>query len=447
LNYTLHHGNCLEVLRTLADNSIDSIVTDPPYGLRFMGKRWDYDVPGVEVWRECLRVLKPGGHLLSFGGSRTYHRMAVAIEDASFEIRDQIMWVYGSGFPKSLDVGKAIDAAAGAEREDAVKGGHMGISINGGDGRNERAAELHKYNQINKGALLRGTPVTPAAERWDGWGTALKPAHEPICMARKPLAGTVAANVLEWGTGAINVDGCRVDLHTGDQKGQFGPHKPEYLGDRKTINCYGNGQTRTEANQAVGRWPANFIHDGSEEVTALFPKNADGRNPNGHRINSTADGMPERKNTYSNAWNRIDGKPGYADTGSAARFFYCAKASPGERDAGLEALPKVGNNRYGEYAGTDTHAPKNGSHNFSRNHHPTVKPIALMRYLVRLITPPGGVVLDPFCGSGSTGCGAALEGRRFVGIEREAEYVEIARRRIAHWAASVELPLLALAAD
>ena len=386
MNVDLRHGDCLEVLRTIASDSIDAVVTDPPYGLSFMGKRWDYDVPSVEVWAECLRVLKPGGHLLAFAGTRTQHRMAVRIEDAGFEIRDMIAWVYGSGFPKSLDVSKAIDRMDATEEQerrrlrftawvrgtgatsrqiDEATGTNMGghyttaasqpaimtrehldqcrhllgdvpewverdADIRSVESRNmaerEVVATETRYNEAsgivsagrNERTLIERkitTPSTPEAQQWAGWGTALKPAMEPITMARKPLAGTVAETVLAHGTGALNIDGCRV------------------------------GQ----------RWPANLIHDGSDEPTGLL--------------------------------------------GDAARFFYCPKASMADRDAG--------------------------------NVHPTVKPTALMRYLCRLVTPPGGVVLDPFTGSGSTGKAAVLEGFRFLGIELEAEYVEIARARIA----------------
>ena len=311
----IHHGDCLEVLRTLPDNSVDAVVTDPPYGLSFMGKRWDYDVPSVEVWGECLRVLKPGGHLLAFAGTRTQHRMAVRIEDAGFEIRDMIAWVYGSGFPKSHNL----------------------------------------------------------KDDWQGWGTALKPALEPITVGRKPLIGTVAANVLAHGTGAINVDGCRVGT--------------------ETITAHGGGSgipaIASGSNPHTGRWPANLIHDGSDEVVGL--------------------------------------------TGDAARFFYCAKASKADRDEGCEgfdekpAAAMAGNMVDGQRLagnGTPISTPNR------RNHHPTVKPTALMQYLCRLVTPPGGIVLDPFMGSGSTGAAAMLEGFQFIGIEREAEYVAIARERI-----------------
>ncbi len=311
----LMHGDCLEVLRTLPDNSVDSVVTDPPYGLSFMGKKWDYDVPAVEVWAECLRVLKPGGHLLAFAGTRTQHRMAVRIEDAGFEIRDMIAWVYGSGFPKSLDVSKAIDKAGGTL----------------------------------DGAYDITAPATEAAQQWQGWGTALKPAMEMITMARKPLVGTVAENVLAHGTGAINVDGCRVGCEARPVM-----VRTETVVSATSMNGQSTGATSSGELTTSGRWPANLIHDGSEEPCALL--------------------------------------------GDAARFFYCAKASKRDRE--------------------------------DNNNHPTVKPTDLMRYLCRLVTPPGGVVLDPFMGSGSTGKAAMLEGFQFIGIDISDEYLEIARARI-----------------
>jgi DNA modification methylase len=603
MTYALHQGDCLEVLRTLPDASVDAIVTDPPYGLSFMGKRWDYDVPSVDVWAECLRVLKPGGHLLAFAGTRTQHRMAVRIEDAGFEIRDLIAWVYGQGFPKSadvskhldahekkrwLDVAKAVDKAdhsailaawkeysktassaglsfvksetetgtstpksgsvpehvalqANQENNDAVavlaelssrearpmceemrsvltnadSGEKPGLvryaesrpqrldatCIPTGtvlcvvkDWQSESTADKLKAVEALKtwlgskpssrreatGALcaaltddlklitlnqsktflsfdttrqmacasvisatitestaeslisftadtLRSkaidkaagaerevvgqrdtatggdkatntfmasprmmditAPATDAARQWQGWGTALKPALEPITVARKPLHGTVAENVLAHGTGALNVDGCRVGtesvrtMHTAKREGT------------------GQGWHRVatgESTEHSGRWPANLIHDGSEEVVGLFPGGEDG--------------------------------------GSAARFFYEAKASKADRDAGCEGMEKRSAADMVERSegsdGMDNPRAGAGRTSGARNHHPTVKPTDLMRYLCRLVTPPGGVVLDPFTGSGSTGRGAILEGFRFIGIEREPEYVAIARARI-----------------
>lgn len=354
--FTLHHGDCLETLRAMLDNSVDSIVTDPPYGLSFMGKRWDYDVPSVEIWTECLRVLKPGGHLLAFAGTRTQHRMAVRIEDAGFEIRDMIAWVYGSGFPKS-----------------------------------------HNLNGD-----------------WDGWGTALKPALEPITVARKPPVGTVAANVLEHGTGALNIDGCRV---TGEV--------PVFTKKAQSAdNCYGdglNGSARTGEVSTVGRWPANLIHDGSDEVLAQFPAKAGASAP----VKGSEDSNPA-KNTYGE-YGRVP-VAFHGDTGSAARFFYCAKASRKDRNDGLPSSdkPAVATNATMREREDADWGARNG------NHHPTVKPTELMAYLCRLVTPPGGVVLDPFMGSGSTGKAAMREGFRFIGCELSEEYSAIARARIEH---------------
>jgi hypothetical protein len=327
-----------------------------------------------------LRVLKPGGHLLAFAGTRTQHRMAVRIEDAGFEIRDMIAWVYGSGFPKSLDVGKAIDKAAGAERE--VIGKYQSPEgTSGGKGR-----KFCHGGQVLDGLPDITAPATPEAQQWDGWGTALKPALEPITVARKPLQGTVAANVLEHGTGAINIDGCRVGTSRG---------VPASLGKSKSSNTYGFGATsghERELDPNIGRWPANLIHDGSDEVTELFPQTVGkvGMTQHGSGTNTKYGKFARTDQSFVN--------DGVTDTGSAARFFYCAKASKADRGDG--------------------------------NGHPTVKPTELMRYLVRLVTPPGGIVLDPFMGSGSTGKAAMLDGFRFIGIEREAEYLEIAKQRM-----------------
>jgi site-specific DNA-methyltransferase (adenine-specific) len=398
---TLHLGDCLEVLRTMADNSVDAVVTDPPYGLSFMGKKWDYDVPSVAIWAECLRVLKPGGHLLAFAGTRTQHRMAVRIEDAGFEIRDMIAWVYGSGFPKSLDVSKAIDKAAGAE-------GGRGPMKRGG----ERLARLENGKRDGEGRWgdesgrdpYTYAPATPEAQQWAGWGTALKPALEPITMARKPLAGTVAANVLEHGTGGINVDGCRIGGPIAYASGGFpertnSPEREgrEEAGDRAWARS-GEG---VEHREVSGRWPANLIHDGSDEVVELFPTVASGM-PGVRRKPHATCAMSGRLEITG------DTETGYADSGSAARFFYTAKASRDDRDPG--------------------------------NTHPTVKPTELMRYLCRLVTPPGGIVLDPFMGSGSTGKAAMLEGFGFIGIEREAPSYAIAQHRISRAQAAGHQP-------
>jgi site-specific DNA-methyltransferase (adenine-specific) len=370
VSFDLLHGDCLELMAGLPDASVDSIVTDPPYGLSFMGKGWDHAVPGVEFWQGMLRVAKPGAYLLAFGGSRTFHRMACAIEDAGWEIRDTIMWLYGSGFPKS----------------------HNGP--------------------------------------WGG--TALKPAHEPIIMARKPLIGTVAANVLAYGTGGLNIDGCRVE--TSDSYSY--PNGP---GGCKGGEFHYQGRaTKPAESSPLGRWPANVIHDGSEEVLAGFPQTApssDKPRRNGE-FKSVAKGRELPHTTL-----------GHADNGgSAARFFYCAKASKRDRDEGLDAFearqrkggfPALVCNVCGcrvvlNYKTTCGHDDARREAGQARkNIHPTVKPTDLMRYLCRLVTPAGGVVLDPFMGSGSTGKAALAEGFRFTGIERDPSYFAIASERIA----------------
>lgn len=406
-------GDCMEQMRLLEANSIDAVVTDPPYGIGFMGKAWDgkdiervmatktrkgtvrpdgwerhdgaafaagtYDLTpkgmlAFQLWtqqwaHEALRVLKPGGHLLSFSSPRTYHRMVVGIEDAGFEIRDQIMWVFGSGFPKSLNVGKALP-------------------------------------------------------EWDGWGTALKPAHEPIVLARKPLEGTVAENVLKHGTGGLHVDGCRVETSEG---------VPIFdKVNKRRGNTFDVGSNRTGKVTTQGRWPANLIHDGSDEVVGVFP-NASGQQGEVSGDEPSSTGLT---GVYG-LRGRVASGPVRIDTGqSAARFFYCAKASKADRDEGCQALPEVAAadrvEREAGSAGMDNPRAGAGRTSAGRNAHPTVKPTDLMRYLVRLVTPPCGMVLDPFMGSGSTGKACVLEGMSFIGMEREASYLPIAEARIAY---------------
>jgi len=339
MTYTLHTGDCRDVMATLPAESVDAIVCDPPYGLSFMGKGWDHGVPGVDFWVEALRVLKPGGHLIAFGGTRTYHRLAVAIEDAGFEVRDCLMWLYGSGFPKSHN--------------------------------------------------LHG--------EWHGWGTALKPAYEPAILARKPLLGTVANNVAQWGTGGLNIDGCRV-AHNEPIKMMKAQTSKESMTGNGKFGQAGRHVDVAELKES-GRWPANVILD--EEAAAALDEQSVG----------------------------------------ASRFFYTAKASRSEREAGLdgvEAKPAaamqgnmVDGGRLGG-DGTPIRTPQRA------NHHPTVKPIALMRYMIRLVAPRGAVVLDPFMGSGSTGCAAMVEGMQFIGIDITPEYVDIARRRLAWWSCQLD---------
>ena len=399
-------------MKEMPDNSVDSIVTDPPYELGFMGKRWDSSgiAFNIEVWQEALRVLKPGGHLIAFSGSRTYHRMAVAIEDAGFEIRDQIMWVYGSGFPKSLNVSKAIDKAAGAERE-VVGTKTAGIGTGKSYGKIVGEREKIKTNLVDITAA-----ATDAAKQWNGWGTALKPAHEPIVLARKPLVGTVANNVLTYGTGGLNIDASRVEGKV--------PSVPMAEWTRSgTTGATDQRNGEMSQPHSQGRWPANFIHDGSDEVLELFP--------------DTASGKPAGQKNIGNGYHGNFGSievTGFGDSGSAARFFYCAKASKRDRNEGLDGF-EAKEKRYMATA-NGTGETSIGMDRFTTqpvaNHHPTVKPTDLMRYLCRLITPPNGTVLDPFMGSGSTGKACAYEGFSFIGIEQSAEYVEIARARIEY---------------
>jgi DNA modification methylase len=422
-NATLINMDCLEALRRIKTTRFDAVVTDPPYELGFMGKSWDASgiAYSVELWREVLRLLKPGGHLLAFGGTRTYHRMACAIEDAGFEIRDSLMWIYGSGFPKSLDVSKAIDKAAGAERE------VLGPYIRRGDKRPyavNSSAGVEFNNAETKGVVT--APATPLAQQWEGWGTAIKPAHEPIVLARKPLIGTVAANVAAHGTGALNIDGCRIGTSGATTK----EHKAHH--SHGSLNAYGNGLNGgNKIDLGIGRWPANVTLD-EEAAAALDAQSGTLR----ARGNKTAKVVPQHgQGTPAGIVPKLRHESGFAgDEGGASRFFYVAKPSRAERDRGCEHLPpRTGGEATGRTdgsAGLNNPRAGAGRGGGARNHHETVKPIALMRWLVRLITPPGGVVLDPFMGSGTTGIAALEEGFGFLGIEREAEYLEIAKARI-----------------
>ncbi len=659
---TLHQGNCLDILKTLADSSVDSCVTDPPYGLSdhnpkevhaclsawlagepyqpkgkgFMGKSWDAWVPGPEVWREVMRVLKPGGHLLAFAGTRSMDLMSMAVRLAGFELRDAIgyahdgggapllSWVYGEGFPKSMDISSKIDQAAGAVRPDKITGGHMGISISGGDARNDRAQDIHTEvkSEINKGDKMRGTPVTEDAKKWAGWGTALKPSYEPVILAqkpygesdfievaisalvtlekklwsmlsvsaaeqyfklsqkeyeeasasvqwnaaeksntravlcevmgmsqfelatasslntvlswksiladtlkhmststtetklkattnwktlrfcslqitpdtiilahkngqwqranaciaarnlnamlatlnatlelfalesatsqwlescpekegkrlspdwtpiflaRKPFRTTVTDNVLAHGTGGLNIKACRIE--TTEPRPALS-HESSAFGLKGTGGAVTFGSMSVRGSISVGetmegRWPANLVHDGSEVVLSGFP---DSKGQQGD-VRGT-----EPSDVTSGIYGKFAGRvasPARNDAGSAARFFYCSKASQFDRSDGLNGLAarKQDESRKEGNPGGDN--PRNRGAHARVNHHPTVKPTDLMRYLCRLVTPPGGTVLDPFMGSGSTGKGAELEGFSFIGIELDPDYVEIARNRIS----------------
>lgn len=464
------------VLTAIADATFDSCVTDPPYELTsarpggrsdatkgkvmggFMGMKWDGSgiAFNVDLWREVYRVLKPGAHLLAFGGTRTYHRMVCAIEDAGFEIRDQIQWIYGSGFPKSLDVSKAIDKMHGVEREvvgiGTVTGARKGSTIDDGNGYTPGRTFQNSEPVQN----LITAPATDDAKTWNGWGSALKPANEPIVLARKPLDKglNIAQNVLRHGTGAINIDGCRVEIDSDDrlQKvGTYGPDRKNGSGMfiKKGKGIYGregevsadrrytdNGSTNFAAKPGPrggdekGRFPANVIHDGSPEVLDHFPYQQSGANP-------TRRGSPKFRNTYSTFEGQEECEPARgAEEGSAARFFYCAKADKSDRNHGLDGMtPKHIRRDDGQPYGmnTNTHRPDGSERKPvppQQNHHPTVKPTDLMRYLCRLITPPGGLILDPFLGSGSTAKAALMERFRIVGIEMNREYLDIARNRL-----------------
>jgi site-specific DNA-methyltransferase (adenine-specific) len=471
--YKLLQGDCLDKLKELEDNSIDAVVTDPPYGLSFMGKKWDYDVPSQEIWEECMRVLKPGGHLLAFAGSRTYHRMAVRVEDAGFEIRDQIMWIYGSGFPKSHNIGKAVDKIQGNPRE-----------VVGSDSRTAKDACWGKAdpNSPNYDGSTYGVgewDVTKGNSPWEGWGTALKPAHEPIVMARKPIEGSVAQNVLKHGVGGLNIDGCRIEYQNGFENEfsetylKSGHSKEDDGGD--VLNISGGKRNGVYVN-AEGRFPANIILD--EEAGKILDKQSGvtKSNKRSEKNNKKTEGTL----TYTPPQAIYNDNNTHADEGGASRFFYCPKVSKKERNEGMSEDVPVFSGRPRREDGSviykETH-PEEWAEAMSKrerkdktalagaeeklnsgeriitgrdpgqdaravpfklrpigrhNIHPTVKPTDLMAYLIRLVTPKNGIVLDPFMGSGSTGKACAREGMRFVGIERDEEYMEIATQRVEH---------------
>jgi len=427
-------GDSVDKLKELEDNSVDSIVTDPPYGLSFMGKKWDYDVPSQEIFEECLRVLKPGGYLLSFAGSRTYHRMAVRVEDAGFEIRDQIMWIYGSGFPKSMNIGIQVDKKLGNQREvvgEKVRGDVEKAKENGA-GYLADPANRNNTKQFGYGTQT----ITKGNSEWEGWGTALKPAHEPIVMARKPLSEkTVVNNVLEWGTGGINIDESRIstdEVITNHSRGAESAISKGKYGDSK------EQETHQTPSQTLGRFPANIILD--KEAGRILDEQTGEL--------STVGSPKKIDNSKTSIFGA--GVPGfqmYGDKGGASRFFYCPKTSKTDRNEGLDEFEdkyyaagnqakaelKRGNVEFNSNKGKGRDERHN--HNqvgVSKNNHPTVKPTDLMLYLIRLITPKGGTTLDPFMGSGSTGKAAVRGGFDFVGIEREKEYMEIAEARIQY---------------
>lgn len=424
----INNANIKEWAKNYDGELFDGILCDPPYELGFMGKSWDSSgiAFDVEMWADIYKLLKPGAHLLAFSGSRTYHRMAVAIEDAGFEIRDMIEWVYGSGFPKSLNIGKAVDKIQGNEREAGTSTTDCNYF--------PEPCKGHGDNNGRYGETIHAIPTKGTSE-WEGYGTALKPAHEPCVLARKPLDGTVANNVLKHGTGGLNIDGTRVGTGTGEVKtykvvdmrgGNYGQDKEAYS-DRPKLE-------RTTVD--TGRFPANLIHDGSDEVEAVFPqsKGASSQKFNPHSIYG------------GNSFNRsktileTDYYPGFNDSGSASRFFYTAKASKSERNAGLDIdeFPLkhyLEANKMGGEKDTMLTGSGNPRDSRKQNHHPTVKPLSLTKYLATLIKPPtGGRLLVPFSGSGSEMIGGLQAGWEYVeGVELTEEYIPIAEARIKYW--------------
>jgi DNA modification methylase len=492
-NYTLFQGSNLDVLPTLPDNSVDAIVTDPPYEIGFMGKGWDSSgiAFNVELWKECLRVLKPGGHVLAFGATRTFHRLAVAVEDAGFEIRDSIAWLYGSGFPKSMDVSKAIDKGSGENRERQLRftswmrstgitsgqidaatgtsmGGHyltdasqpaiatadlfdllrpllpevpeeierlvaertgiewtayknrpvIGAKMSGISNKDEE--KRHTIGAGKAVAVEITAAATPEAEEWKGWGTALKPAFEPVVVGRKPLIGTVARNVLTYGTGALNIDATRIKVE-GEVFEEFESNEVPLI----EIESDSQPLEFTKESETLGRWPSNVIFDEftaeilDEQSGVTVSKAASRGLMNSGSLGGIADTGPTPK-------PGTNGVRGHDDSGGASRFFYVAKPSSADRNEGLDHLPLRKSDTRSETAAglwSKMEAPK-------RNFHPTVKPTDLLRYLVKLVTPPNGVVLDVFNGSGSTGKAALLEGFKYIGIELTEEYLPLTEARL-----------------
>ena len=434
----LYQGDCVETMKTLPDNSVDSIVTDPPYELGFMNKDWDSTgiANNVEMWKECLRVLKPGGHLLSFGGTRTYHRMACAIEDAGFEVRDQMQWLYGSGWPKGQNIGKAIDKLIGNERMVVGK---------------SRRHDSREFGGDIYGRCMGGIPdETIGTSEWEGWNTQLKPSHEPICLAQKPIdEKTIVKNILKWGTGGLNIDACRVSTNpcVDDMLREVtrGKRVAETWEDGSGFKNENNHLTGVRES---GRFPANIILD--EKAGHLLDVQSGVTSKTGVRTDDSKDRF-----TYasplpnSGKTNKKETEyPG--DTGGASRFFYCPKTSKRERNAGLDGMDKKTagslNFRNPSASGRSEDAPSiaamGGLTKAQENFHPTVKPVKLMEYLIKLITPPNRVVFDPFMGSGSTGIAARKLGFGFIGIEKEKEYFEIAQKRIAFVSDEKQLNML-----
>jgi len=413
----LIHGDCLEELKKIQDNSVDACVTDPPYGLSFMGKKWDYKVPSIEMWKEVLRVLKPGGHLLSFGGTRTYHRMVVNIEDAGFEIRDQLQWLYGSGFPKSHNISKGIDKKYGAKRE--VVGQYKSPEAKT---RKNTISTDSKYrpNQIGQERIADAkitAPATKLAKQYDGYGTALKPSNEPIVLARKPLSEkTVVDNVLKWGTGGLNIDECRIETKDNLNGGAYSNNR-----QTSTNKVYGEYQRiEKDFKQPQGRWPANTLFDYA--AAQMLDEQSGINTRKDLRVNC-------KSNLHWNKSKQVESQRVIDLGGGASRFFYVAKASKRERNAGLEGTKQKQGNRPNS-ADPSGKFPDHDHRETGANNHPTVKPIKLMEYLCKLITPHKGIVLDPFMGSGTTGIACKNVSKGFIGIELDKQYYDIAVKRI-----------------
>ena len=435
--YKLFYGNMLDMLDIIQPQTIDSIITDPPYELNFMGKGWDNS--GIafqpDTWKKCYEVLKPGGYLLAFGGSRTFHRIACAIEDAGFEIRDTIMWLYGSGFPKSMSLGKVIEGkqVLGSANVRDIKKLDGEKEIVGG-GWNSNEVEQGKRNQEYEQIKTNVNYTTELGKKWSNWGTALKPSFEPIIVARKPFKGSLVDNVIEYGVGGINIDECRVE--TTDKYSY--PNGPK--GNTFSIRQEPDGKRNepVESNP-LGRFPANTIltydENDFDEVCGGFPNTSPSKQVIGgaNRKSQTQEGR-----ISAGGWketNRIRKTEGYNDNGgSASRYFYCAKASKKDRDEGLDEFEEIngGSYQFRQDGSLDGKIP------VRKNTHPTVKPTDLMQYLVRLVTPNGGIVLDPFNGSGSTGKAVMYENKernknyKYIGIELTKEYLPIAKARIEY---------------
>ena len=434
MTWQVINGNSAEILKTYPDNSFDCVVTDPPYGISFLGKDWDHNTGDREVYEQCLRVLKPGGHLLAFSAARTYHHLAMTVETVGFEIRDQIMWIYGSGFPKSQDVGRQIQKSLGV-KETISNPNHR---TKDGDSLYESG---HQKTEIKGDVVCTDT----LAQQWNGWGTQLKPAHEPIVMARKPVIKSIRENVLEHGTGAINIDACRVEYENEKDmeaaglnwnKTGYETGGPRFVGSGAENESVIKPKEKKNNINIEGRFPANVIHDGSDEVTRLFPHSTSGARKSTHKLKGLDTGEQRAvfgDDAISGKYNVQPFTDAQADEGSAARFFYCPKVSSKERHIGHDKPPAMFGDVQGCYGPDGKRMAEGLDNRGGGNNHPTVKPIELMKYLIKLVTPPNGHILDPFNGSGSTGCAAVELGFDYTGIELDPNYVEIATKRISHW--------------